>query len=505
MSAIIDTPAVAWPGKREPWPHQLDALHAAIDKPGYMLPIPMGHGKSACAIALADATGAMRVLVLCPKSVCGIWPAQAADHSSRAWRTWAGQVVGARGPLSNPSVTRRAEALREHSAMAARIGAPLLAVINFEATAQGAMADTLHAMDWDLVVIDESHRLKSPSGKQSRYVGRLARRTRMHGGRVLALTGTPMPHSPLDLWGQMRALDEHALGTSYTAFRARYGKPRVKFTYADGTPVYLTTPGGQLIYDGVREDRADELMRRVAPYMLPVDADALDERLGLADPVDVYRTVDLEPATRRAYSTLETDLIARVGEGYVTAANAMVLVLRLAQAASGYAVDADTGAHHALADPPEKARLLADVLEDLPVREPVVVFARFHHDLDAIRAVCERTGRRYGELSGRRRDGLTDRSTMSGDIDVLGAQLKSGGVGIDLTRARYAVYYSLDFSLADALQSRKRLHRPGQHGQVTYIHLLAAETVDQTIYGALARREEINTAVMSRLTKGGSP
>jgi SNF2 family DNA or RNA helicase len=501
MSVAVQTPAVAWPGRRKPWPHQVDALTAALGARGYMLPIPMGHGKSAVAIAIADMTGAQRVLVLCPKSVCGIWPAQVREHSHRNWCTWAGQVQGARGPLKDPSVARRTEALGEQMLGAQRLRCPLLVVVNFEAAAARAMADALHRAHWDLVILDESHRLKAPSGKQSRYVGKLALRVRRRGGRVLALTGTPMPHSGLDLWGQMRALDEHALGTSYVAFRARYGAPKVQFRYADGTPKYLTTPTGQVIYDGVRDDRADELMARVSHLMLAVDAEALDKRLGLADPVDVYRTVDLDPATRRAYDALEADLIAQVGDGWVTAANAMVLVLRLAQAASGYAVDAETGDHIALSTTPEKARLLADVLQDLPVREPVVIFARFHADLDAIRAACEAGGRRYGELSGRRRDGLTDRSTMSEDIDVLGAQLKSGGVGVDFTRAKYCIYYSLDFNLADYLQSRKRLHRPGQDGQVTYIHLLAAGTVDQTIYSALSRREEINQAVMRRLTR----
>src|SRR5207237_271377 len=76
---------------------------------------------------------------------------------------------------------------------------------------------------------------------------------------------------------------------------------------------------------------------------------------------------------------------------------------------------------------------------------------------------------------------------------------KSGGVGIDLTRARYAVYYSLDFSLADAMQSRKRLHRPGQPHRVTYIHLLAESTVDRAIYGAVRRRQDADAAVPDRL------
>lgn len=518
MSTVLDAPPVA-----PLWEHQTEAIDAALQHNGFMLPIPMGGGKSRCATEIADRTGAMRVLVLCPKSVCGVWPKQLDEHSERPWRVWAGHVNGARGPIKNPSVERRAAALLDANTAAIRLRAPFLAIVNFEAAPAGNMGNLLLGTDWDLVIIDESHRIKAPGGRQSKFIARICRRTRSRGGRVLALTGTPMPHSPLDLYGQFRAIDETLLGTSYVQFRAKYGQPRIKFLYNDGTPCYLTGPGGQPIYDGVREDRVDELMSIVGARMYQIDADELDRKLGLIEPRDVYRDTELQPVARRAYDALQKDLIARVDNldltdsdrdalgirgdsgGTVVAANAMVLVTRLAQAASGYAVDATTGARIPLSKKPEKAALLAEILEDLPPHEPVVVFARFHHDLDWIRIVTEAAGRTYGELSGRRRDGLTDDSTMNPAIDVLGAQLKSGGVGIDLTRSKYAVYYSMDFSLADHQQSRKRLHRPGQDGQVTYIHLICRDTIDEAIYGALKKRREIVASVLARLNERNTP
>ena len=111
---------------------------------------------------------------------------------------------------------------------------------------------------------------------------------------------------------------------------------------------------------------------------------------------------------------------------------------------------------------------------------------------------------RYGELSGRSRDGMTDHATMSEHIDVLGVQLKAGGVGVDLTRASHAIYFSLDFSLGDYQQSRKRVHRPGQHKRVVYTHLLAAGTVDEAIYGALSRRETVVNAVLADLARSAA-
>jgi SNF2 family DNA or RNA helicase len=72
-------------------------------------------------------------------------------------------------------------------------------------------------------------------------------------------------------------------------------------------------------------------------------------------------------------------------------------------------------------------------------------------------------------------------------------------VGINLVRARYCVFYSLGFSLGEYLQARKRIHRPGQSHTCTYYHLIAKGTVDETVYKALARREEVVEAVLKGL------
>jgi SNF2 family DNA or RNA helicase len=56
--------------------------------------------------------------------------------------------------------------------------------------------------------------------------------------------------------------------------------------------------------------------------------------------------------------------------------------------------------------------------------------------------------------------------------------MQAGSEGISLVRARYAVYYSTGFSLGLYLQSRARLHRPGQTRPVVYYHLVVRDTVD---------------------------
>lgn len=474
------------------WPHQTEAVNFALQRDGAMLAIGMGGGKTRCSIEIADLTAARRVLVICPKSVVGVWPRELEQHSIRTWHVWGGEVRGARGVLANPTVPQRATAMLQADVAALKIGRPFCAVTNIEAAWRGDMGMATLGIPWDLVILDESHRLKSPTGKASAHAARVCDRVRARGGRVLALTGTPTPHTPLDLWAQLRALDGgQRLSTSVVRFRQRFGKPET-----------IRVGGGQqrTIYKDVLPEKVDELAALAGQVIYRVDQDKLDGLLGLPETADTFRFCHLDPETRKVYDRLEKDLVADLSDGnVVVAANSMVLVTRLAQMSGGFAKDPAGNLVH-VSTPPEKARLLADVLEDLAPGEPVVVFCRFHADLDAVQAVAHDLGLRYGELSGRRRDGLTSDSRMNPDVDLLGCQIKAGGVGIDLTRARYAVFYSLAFELADYLQARKRVHRPGQRQRTTYIHLLAENTIDRAVYGALRRRENAVNAVLDRLS-----
>jgi len=88
---------------------------------------------------------------------------------------------------------------------------------------------------------------------------------------------------------------------------------------------------------------------------------------------------------------------------------------------------------------------------------------------------------------------------QAGDAPVLAVQIDSGGVGIDLTRARYAIYYSLGFSLGSYEQSLARIHRPGQTRPVEYIHLLARGTVDEKVMAALRTRADVVNSVLQQM------
>jgi SNF2 family DNA or RNA helicase len=125
------------------------------------------------------------------------------------------------------------------------------------------------------------------------------------------------------------------------------------------------------------------------------------------------------------------------------------------------------------------------------------VFCRFVQDLATVRSVARVQKRTSFELSGRYKELEQWKNDTTGS--VFAVQIQSGGLGIDLTRAHYCVYYSVGFSLGEYEQSQARVHRPGQKETVTYIKLIVRNTVDEKVYKALVEKKNVVEAVLAEI------
>lgn len=374
------------------------------------------------------------------------------------------------------SGTTEARAKKLGNALASAGGRTLVVTVNYEAVWRGEVGKAVEAVKWSAIVLDESHRVKSPGGKASRWLAKLAEKQPI--ARRLCLTGTPMPHSPLDLYGQFRFLDPAVFGTSFTRMRAEYAECDARF------PSKVK-----------RWKNQDRLTAKLDEHSWRVSS---DEVLDLPEAIHERIPVVLSTKVRRYYRAMESNMTAELENGTVTAGDALTKLLRMSQATGGYAKLDDSGSLVAIDGTPAKRMALADRLEDLPATEPVVVFARFRSDLDDIAAVARELGREYAEVSGERKD--LER-WQAGDAVILGVQMQSGGVGIDCSRAAFAFYYSLGYSLGDYEQSLARLRRPGQTRCCRYYHLVCEDTVDEAVYAALREKRDVIAAVMDRLSR----
>ena len=472
----LDAPAVTTPPSSPLWNHQqrgVDFCHYLIGgenvSGGAMLAWEMGVGKTFAALTFLLDHKFQRILVVCPKAVVPVWPEQIAKHVPGKIHA-AGLVKG--------SVSKRTGQAEHHATLAKALGLPVLLAVNYEAVWRQPMADWVLGQHWDLVIADEIHRIKAPGGKASKYMAQLGR----YCNHRLGLTGTPMPHSPLDLYAQLRFLDPSIFGTSFTRFRARYA------VLQDIGP-----HGGKRVLD---YQNLDELRQRFARITHLVRS---DDVLDLPEQRDVNIPVHLGTEAATLYADLERDFVAEIEAGEITLTNALTRLLRLQQITSGH-IRTDDGV---LADVgTAKYDVLRETIGDLP-REPVVVVCRFKPDLAATMAAAAEDERQYRELSGRINE-LDDWKSLAarGAGPVLGVQIQSGKEGIDLTAARFAIFYSLGFSLGDYQQMRKRLHRPGQERVTTYFHLVARGTVDEKVYRALEQRLQVVEYVLAEMRGG---
>lgn len=425
---------------KEPWKHQRDACEWVRGRRASMLALDMGTGKTLTAI-----------MATCPNVRSAV-------------------LLGKGSTKSRAAKLKKAMLIRSRDY-------GLVVVVNYDSVWRGELAKLIGSHKWKAIILDESHRIKAPGGKASRWLASLARANPQ--ARLLCLTGTPMPHSPLDLYGQFRFLDPSVFGTSFARMRARY---------ADCDPMFPSK-----VRKWLRQDELASILNR---HSFRVTA---DEVLDLPDALHERIPVTLSPKARKFYDSLERDMVAAIDRGHVVVSNALTKLLRLQQATGGHSV-VETGDGPAtvyLDGTPAKRLALESWMEDIAVCEPMVIFCRFRSDINDVIAACKTTGRSYSELSGEKN---TLAEWQAAETDVIVVQIQSGGVGIDLTRAAYCVYYSLGYSLGDYEQSLARLRRPGQTRCVRYYHLVAEDTVDEEVYKALSNRKDVVNHVLDMLT-----
>ena len=446
--------------KTTPWKHQQGAIDFASDKDA-LLNMGMGTGKSLCAIAKAGQVGGA-VLIVCPVSVMPVWSWQFDQHAAFDYEMLT---------LDKGSASTKAQRVRDFVADDADSSTQVV-VVNYESAWRGDLGKTLLATKWELIIADESHRIKTPGSKVSKYFHRLGRSARQR----LALTGTPMPHSPLDIYSQMKFVNPFVYGTSFVKFRAQYA---IMGGFAvNGRPVQITGYQNQ-----------DEMARKMDEVTFSAKSeDVLD-----LPPATFNRVhYKLDPAERVAYEGMERDFVTLVKEGIVTAGNALTKLLRLQQIVHGVTKTED-GETVRVGN--SRAKLLKEVLENLG-DEPVAVVCLFKSDIEDVRWAAKEIGNRdVVELSGERKDiqGVWNKG------DIAAVQIRAGGLGVDLTRARYCVLYGVGFSMGDYDQVLARVHRPGQTRPVTYIQVVGDDTMDAKVYEALAEKKNIVGTILDQL------
>ena len=485
LDSIPEVPPMPIKSSVKPFTHQQTAYSLAIDmmlkqgRGGYALLFEQGCGKSLTAVAIAGAlyqAGLIqRMLIIAPLAVGPVWPREFADYA--AFPFTATILTGSKqkkiGLLQQLQSSTK-ETLK-------------VAIINYESVWR--VDDAICDFKPSLIVCDESQRIKDPQSKQSKAIHALGDHARFK----LMLTGTPIANSPLDFFSQYRFLDRSVFGDSWFPFRARYAITAQEVNHASGRK-YTKVIGYQHL---------DELVAQAHSIAFRVTK---EQALDLPDQIDQNLYCYLEPAAQRAYTELARQSVTELQQMglAVTTRHVITRMLRLSQIAGGFVrTDIDgyedqRGAGEVVAISQAKLDLYRETLSELlGQNKKVVVFARFTAE---IRAICDVTAELTGEsgyrlidgsIPGDQRGKIVEDFQTDPNVKVFVAQIQTAGLGITLTAADTAIFYSTDYSYAAYEQARARIHRIGQHRPCTYIHLIAKDTIDEDVAEALRQKANV--------------
>ena len=439
--------------------HQQDAYDFALDAfekgKAVALLADMGTGKSMMTIAITGTLeadkGVKKMLVVCPKSIVGVW-----EDEFRKFADYRYALTVLDGTME-----------KKRSAFNYMQGAALqIIVVNYESCWR--LETEITKWKPDLIVCDESSKIKTPSASQSKALHRLGRQSKYN----IILTGTPITGSPLDIFSQYKFLDDSIFGTSFYLFRNRYA-----------------ILGGYQNRMIVGYRHLDELVEKVHSIAFRIK---IEDAVDLPPFIDETRAITLEPKAQSLYRMLEQDCYAELANGKVTARNVLTQLLRLAQCTGGFIRDDIKGEAQQVSG--AKLDALEDIIDTcLDEEKKVVVFARFVPEIEAIAAMLKKKKVGYAQIYGATTDRADQVKKFQEDpeVKVFIGQLQTTGMGLTLTAANVAVFYSLDFSYANYEQSRARIHRIGQKQKCLYIHLVGKGTVDEKILNALKHKGDI--------------
>jgi SNF2 family DNA or RNA helicase len=468
--------------KTKPYAHQLTALEKSWHKENFAYFMEMGTGKTKVLIdnlaMLYDKGKVDGALIIAPKGVVKTWyeqelPTHLPDHIENVTVLW------------QPNITKGQEE-KLNSLFEIETALHIL-IMNVEAlsTDKGVkFAYKFLNSHKTLMAIDESTTIKTPTAKRTKNIIDLGEKAKYR--RIM--TGSPITKNPLDLYTQCYFLDPYLLDhASYYSFRNRYAI--MKTMHVRGRSIQVVSKFQNL-------SELSDVVKTFSDRVLKEDC------LDLPPKNFTKRHIVLTADQRKIYEQMKKAAMAVLNGKVTTTMTVLTQLMRLHQITCGH-FTADDGSTQLI--PNNRITELMNILEETEGK--VIIWANYQRDVNQI---IKNVTEKYGEDSIVDYYGLTPQEDRQDNIRkfqngpecrfLIGTP-QTGGYGITLTKANTVVYYSNGYDLEKRLQSEDRAHRIGQKKNVTYIDLIAEDTVDEKIVEALRKKINIASEVLGEELK----
>ena len=469
--------------KTKPYAHQLKALEMSWNKEVFAYFMEMGTGKSKVLLdnvaMLFDKGKINSVLIVAPKGVYKNWydseiPEHLPEHIDKNVVLW-------------KSLTTKEQKLKYDSLFEQDFTRLQIFIMNVEALSTKKGLEAAHQflnVRKVLFAVDESTTIKNPGAKRTKNILGLSRL----GKYRRILTGSPVTKSPLDLYTQCHFLDPFLLDhASYYSFRTRYALMRnMNFN-------------GRSVNIVVGYQRLDELAEKIKSFSYRV---LKDDCLDLPPKTFMKRVIQLTPEQKKVYEQMKKMALAELNGKVVTTMNVVTQLMRLQQITCGHFKADDDSIQKIKSN---RITELMDVLEE--VEGKAIIWAHWRHDIDTIVESIEdkypgSVVTYYGDTTTEdRQKAIKKIQDPESKVRFLVGTTQTGGYGITLTGASTMIYYSNGYDLEKRQQSEARIDRIGQKKPMTYIDILAEDTIDEKIVKSLRKKVNIATEIMGEELK----
>jgi SNF2 family DNA or RNA helicase len=469
--------------KTKPYAHQLKALEMSWNKEVFAYFMEMGTGKSKVLLdniaMLYDKGKIDSVLIVAPKGVYKNWydseiPTHLVDHIEKNVVLW-------------KSLTTKEQKLKYDSLFKLDHTKLHIFIMNVEAlsTKKGfEAARQFLNVKRTLFAVDESTTIKNPQAKRTKNILQLSKMAKYR--RIL--TGSPVTKSPLDLFTQCFFLDPYLLDfTSYYAFRNRYAEMRT------------ANFGGRSIQIVAGYKNLSELAETLKPFSFRI---LKDDCLDLPPKTYMKRIIQLTSEQKRVYQQMKSMALAELKGKMITTVNVITQLMRLQQITCGH-FKADDGSMQEIKN--NRIDELMDVLEELEGK--AIIWAHWRYDIATIVREIEKeypgsVMTYYGDTTvENRQKAIKEIQNPESKVRFLVGTPQTAGYGITLTGASTMIYYSNGYDLEKRQQSEARIDRIGQEKPMTYIDILAEDTIDEKIVKSLRKKVNIATEIMGEELK----
>lgn len=323
----------------------------------------------------------------------------------------------------------------------------------------------LNSIKWDVLIIDECHKIKSHNSKSSKLVYMLSKKTEY----VWGLSGTPRGNNDIDIFCQFHNMCIGDWGKiTYTHFVNQCCDIDRKFFHGQMVTVPI----------GITERYKEGWERNIALYT---------QRIGYTEEDDMpelnVEVIKLPYVPTKEYLQAEEGVIS-ISE-YETTMTKLAAIQKLHQAVNGFLYIYSDNDERSIYNIERNKKL--DWLKDNLTNEPTVIVYRFEADLIAIKEELDKDNRSYTE---------DVEKFKSGNCNVLLLQC-SRCESFNLQMCKNIIFYTLDYSYIKYNQMLHRVWRMGQDENVSIKILIFKDTVETKIWNTVRNKERLADLFMS--------